>query len=121
MGRKASVERERYWRELLERQARSGWSVRRFCGVEGVSEPSFYCWRKRLRSWKQARVKAGGASAPAPQRPSEPLFVPLGTLGGTEAVLEIVHPSGCRVRVVGPLNVSSLKQVLQTLDERGTQ
>ncbi len=41
-------ERERSWRELLERHAASGLSVRRFCGREGVSEPSFYQWRKRL-------------------------------------------------------------------------
>jgi len=121
MARIARVDRERYWRELLERQARSGCSVRRFCGLEGVSEPSFYGWRKRLRSLKQVRATSSGTWEPAPQGPSEALFLPLGTLGGTESVLEIVHPGGCRVRVIGHLNVASLKQVLQTLDERGTR
>ncbi|MFM7846501.1 MAG: IS66 family insertion sequence element accessory protein TnpA [Planctomycetota bacterium] len=47
-SRGTRVEREQFWRDLLEKQARSALSVRRFCELEGVSQSSFYLWRKRL-------------------------------------------------------------------------
>jgi transposase-like protein len=37
------------WRELIERQERSGSSISAFCRRAGVSQPSFYAWRRRLR------------------------------------------------------------------------
>jgi transposase len=40
--------REPYWRQVLARWRRSGLSVRAFCRAEGVSEPAFYWWRRRL-------------------------------------------------------------------------
>jgi transposase-like protein len=44
-----SVEKETYWRVQLERQPASGLSVRRWCRENGVSEPTFYVWRRELR------------------------------------------------------------------------
>ncbi len=40
--------REPHWRRVLARWRRSGLSVRAFCQAEGVSEPSFYGWRRKL-------------------------------------------------------------------------
>jgi transposase len=40
--------REAHWRRVLERWRRSDLSVRAFCQAEGVSEPSFYGWRRKL-------------------------------------------------------------------------
>lgn len=42
-------DRAAFWRGVLRRHARSGMSVRAFCGREQVSEPSFYAWRRTLR------------------------------------------------------------------------
>jgi len=42
-GSKAEV-----WRELVDRQKKSGLSVQTFCQQQGVSGWSFYQWRKRL-------------------------------------------------------------------------
>jgi hypothetical protein len=33
--------------------------------------------------------------------------------------LEVVHPLGCRVRVIGDVNPNALRQVIEILDERG--
>lgn len=33
--------------------------------------------------------------------------------------LEIVHPLGCQIRVIGEINVDALRQVLTLLDQRG--
>lgn len=43
-------DREQFWRDLIGRQEQSGQSIREFCDSEGVSQPSFFSWRKRLRS-----------------------------------------------------------------------
>ena len=40
--------REPHWRRVLARWRRSGLSVRAFCRAEGISEPSFYVWRRKL-------------------------------------------------------------------------
>ena len=40
--------REPYWRRVLGRWRRSGLPVRAFCQAEGVSEPSFYWWRRKF-------------------------------------------------------------------------
>ncbi len=42
------LNRERAWRELVDRQRQSGLSVRGFCQRELVSEGSFYAWRREL-------------------------------------------------------------------------
>ena len=44
-----SVEKEAYWRVQIERQSASGLSIRRWCRESGVSEPTFYVWRRELR------------------------------------------------------------------------
>ena len=41
-------QRDRFWREVLARYGASGLSVRAFCVQAGLSEPSFYAWRRTL-------------------------------------------------------------------------
>lgn len=51
--RGSRVEREALWRRRIEEQARGGMTAREFCRREGVSEPSFYQWRRRLAARPQ--------------------------------------------------------------------
>jgi transposase-like protein len=92
MGRRKNAERAFHWREILRRQADSGVSIRRFCASEGLAEPSFYAWRKKLREPTKA-----GPRPPMANRSQEsnngPLFVPVKVLDSA-AVLEIIHPLG---------------------------
>ena len=53
---KRNVQKEAYWRDMVERQARSGMSVRRFCAEQEISEASFYGWRKKLARRDQEKV-----------------------------------------------------------------
>jgi len=90
------------WRQRLERFA--GWpgTVAEFCRREGVAQPTFYQWRKRLRL--AGEPATGGA---ARGRPGVPVaneaeqgrapFVEL-SLTATAAV-EIELPNGAVVRV----------------------
>ena len=48
MGRLANAALAARWRERIGRWRSSGLSVAEFCRREGISEPSFFAWRKRL-------------------------------------------------------------------------
>jgi len=111
-----SSEKELHWRKIVQRQADSGQSVRQFCSSAGVSEPSFYAWRKKLRE----RTTNGSGQRKTTRRgnASENLFVPLKLLDPSPA-LEIVHPLGYRIQVTGEVNAVTLQKVIAVLDERG--
>jgi len=50
--------KERYWRRLLRDWQRSGLTRRDFCVEQGISEPSFYAWRREIARRDQQRVVA---------------------------------------------------------------
>jgi hypothetical protein len=43
-----AISKDDQWRERIAERERSGLSVKQFCKERGVSEYSFYTWRKRL-------------------------------------------------------------------------
>lgn len=94
--------RAEYWRELIAEQKRSGVSVHRFCEDRGLTEQSFYVWRKRLKKetpMQFALVQTG----------------PSGPAGGAEAALEVVLRTGERLRIGASVNVAALRLVLEAL------
>lgn len=121
MARKKNGAAEARWREIVQRQAGSGLSVRGFCAAEGISEPSFYAWRKKLRT-----RNVNGTRAVRNERRREEtaddasLFIPF-KMVDTAATLEIVHPLGYRIQVTGDVNPVALRHVIETLDERGAR
>ena len=56
-----NLELESRWRKLVGRHPSSGLSIRAFCEREGVSEPSFYSWRRVLGE----RARPSDAATPA--------------------------------------------------------
>lgn len=48
MARRFDLEKQRQWKQRIERQRASGLTVVRFCTEEGVSVKAFYYWTKRL-------------------------------------------------------------------------
>jgi putative transposase len=113
-GRK-DAEKASRWVEILKRQSDSGVSVRQFCRTEGVSEPSFYAWRKKLGT--RGSDPALRATRRKDQSDDGQLFVPLKVLG-TAQTLEIIHPLGCRIHVTGDVDSVALRRVIEALDER---
>jgi transposase-like protein len=69
------------WRSRLRRFQSSGMSVMRFCEAEGVSAPSFYQWRKRLKTDERKQ--------------DPPTFLPVRLTQA--AAIEIHLPNGARV------------------------
>ncbi len=53
-------EKEQFWRLVLEEQTSSGLSIRAFCKQEGLSEPSFYSWRRTISERDSNEPESGG-------------------------------------------------------------
>ena len=103
MSRETDSAREGVWRERLEKQKQGPWSVAEFCRREGVSQPAFYHWRRRLRMVSQ---KDGGAKA---VHSSQPRFVPVElppSPWATEVRIEL--PGGALVRLPQGVSVELL-------------
>jgi hypothetical protein len=119
MARRKSGEKAARWQEIVRRQAGSGVSVRQFCATEGLSEPSFYAWRKRLREPLENGLQPAVARR-RPQSGEGPLFVPVRLLDSVPS-LEIIHPLGYRIQLTGEVDPIALRYVIETLDGRGTR
>jgi len=127
--RRANPELERTWRERISAWATSGLTARAYCRDHGLSEPSFYTWRRKFRQRDGAgesgrdrgtmskpasrRVSPSGAARPA-------TFVPVTVVGSTEppeqVPVEIVHGSGATVRVNATADAELLTAVFAALD-----
>ena len=61
MARTRSADRQRHWREAIERQRASGQSIVGFCAKEGLSPASFHAWKRRLRRPQRETGRMTGA------------------------------------------------------------
>src|SRR4051794_17970037 len=62
--RRPDLALQHLWQQRLQRFVRSGLSAVAFCAKEGVSTPTFYAWRRRLRQ-PPAEQAARSARPPA--------------------------------------------------------
>jgi hypothetical protein len=58
LSTKRRSEREQFWRRVIRQQERSGDSIKAFCQSQGVSQPSYFAWRKRLALSKRTNARA---------------------------------------------------------------
>ncbi len=54
------LEKEKFWRERIREQDRTGKSVRQFCVEKGLNENLFYGWRRELKLRDRETAGAGG-------------------------------------------------------------
>ena len=92
------------WGERIAEQTRSGVSVKQFCKERGLTECSFYAWRKRLRK-QQEPVRFALVEREAAARHESV----------TEARLELVLASGARLRIGAGVDSTTLRTVLEAL------
>jgi hypothetical protein len=86
------------WAERIAAQQRSGMSVKQFCKEQGLTECSFYAWRKRLQKKEAVRfalVDRGAARQ--------------------EAAVELVLATGERLRISAGVDGATLRTVLDAL------
>jgi len=96
-----SEAKPKYWSKLIAEQEAGGQKVRAFCRERGITEPSFYYWRKRLRK-------------------REPLqFALLATTsadtGSKASALELVLRNGERLRIGNEVDAATLRIVLEAV------
>jgi transposase len=90
------------WAERIAAQQRSGMSVKQFCKEQGLTEYSFYTWRKRLQEKGPVRFALVERSARRQERTAE-------------AVLELVLATGERLRIGTGVDTATLRAVLDVL------
>ena len=90
------------WAERIAAQQRSGMSVKQFCKEQGLTEYSFYAWRKRLQEKLPVRFALVERSARRQERTAEP-------------VLELVLATGERLRIGPGVDITTLRTVLDVL------
>ena len=88
------------WTERIGTQQRSGISVKQFCKEHGLTEGSFYAWRKRLQ--EKGPVRFVERSARRQERTEE-------------TALELVLASGERLRIGTGVDTATLRTVLGVL------
>lgn len=104
-------ETESHWAAHLERQERSGLSVREYCSREGFSQGSFYNWRKRLAS---SVAVAAPALSPSPFLELTHLLAPALT-EPPRWEMEFALPGGAVVRLARGFDSDGLRRALELL------
>jgi len=105
--------REIEWTRILERWKRSGLGGRAFCGREGLSEPQFYSWRRKLRLREEAGARRPRTRSAPPVR-----FVPVEVKPGPSAALELALSGGRVLRIPADFDAAALARLLPVLEAR---
>jgi transposase-like protein len=105
-----SSSKERFWRRMVRRCRNSGLSVRAFCEEHGLSEPSFYAWRRSLAARDEAAVRFVPVQVtPSPQ--------PTTMADGSAGAVELVLSAGRRLRIGPGFDGPTLTRLLALLGE----
>jgi transposase-like protein len=133
-------EKEQFWRRVLEEHRRSGLNARAFCRREGVSEASFYGWRRELRQRdretsnvnmtgtrpsshaRQSTAKRSTAKRSATQPAMSASLVEVVTReAAATPAIEIETPDGYTIRLRGAIDRDMLSTLVDLLALRATQ
>jgi transposase-like protein len=96
--------RQKRWAELVRQQGQSKVSVSAFCREHGISDQSFYNWRKRLSGSGSVRFALVDAGAPVTDE--------------RVAAVELNLATGDRLRIALGTDVATLRTVLTVLREQ---
>jgi transposase len=107
-GRRPDPTLRSLWETRLHHFEQSGLSASAFCAEHGLSLPSFYAWRRRLRC-------SGSASTPvAADLADEPRFIPIKLLPASTPI-ELVLPTGTVVRVPPDCDLAFVRSLVASL------
>jgi hypothetical protein len=102
--RRAGVDKSERWRQRLSEWKRSGLRPASYCRRHGLSEATFYWWKRRLCG--VAPRKPAQAQAPQEAVGRRSTFIPVrlkesagGAAAGARWACEVVVPSGVRLRL----------------------
>ena len=111
-GKQADGDQQQFWQMAFETFKSSGLSVRQFCKQEGLAEPSFYSWRKRL-----AKVEEPVADKEEVYQ-FEP-FIQVSMPAERTGTLEFVLFSGNTLKISHGTDIQTLSDVISVLHREG--
>lgn len=107
------AEKESYWRGHLERQLKSGISIKGYCRLHELSEGSFYSWRNEI----QQRGLGQTSSTDRSRGSGDPGLVAVEIVGDAAGLsrptLEIECPGGPVVRLREEVSLEVLERVMR--------
>jgi len=110
---RVSAEKGSFWRLAVKEFQTSGLSVRAFCAREGLSQASFYAWRRSLRQ--------------RDAEPEQPELIPVDVVGPVDGLsvrgepagaerLELTTPGGFTLRFPADIAPRQLGAVLGVIE-----
>ena len=108
-AKKADTDQGQFWQMVLETFKSSGLSVRQFCQQEGLSEASFYSWRKRLSTHQKLGTNKAPLQPESFIQVSMPPAKPMG--------LELVLSSGHTLRIPSDMDPEFLSGLLSAVKQ----
>jgi len=108
---KSNNERRQFWQMVIETWRDSGMSISKFCKAEGLSEGTFYNWRKRLSGRHAQRDKQTDSSPSA--------FIEVAMPRSDHAPLELLLSSGHTLRISSTADNKILSNVISVLRQAG--
>ena len=104
-GKPRDARKEQEWRHRLRQWQKSGLSVRAFCALHGLSQPSFYAWRREIQQRDAAVDSFVSVQFVGQQEPSR------------TSRFEVVLAGGRTLRVAPGFDPATLRQLLAVLEE----
>lgn len=111
--KRTETDQRQFWQMAVETWQSSGLSVRQFCKQEGLSEPYFYSWRKRL-----TKIQASKSDKQETTFEPEP-FIQISMPTEKASGLELVLSSGNILRINHGTDIKILTAVLSALCQAG--
>jgi transposase len=108
-AKKTDTDQRQFWQMVLETFKSSGLSVRQFCKQEGLTEASFYSWRKRLNNPQKSDIKN--------ELPQPEPFIQVSMPTAKSGVLELVLVSGHTLRIPSDIDSVFLTGVLSAVKQ----
>lgn len=106
MPRPSNSIKVQLWTERLLRFAQSGQTVVQFCRSEGVSQPSFYQWKKKLAAEKlSAETSNPKRSAKVRRISRSTSSIPTGLFQPVQVSSSMLQPSPATVRLPGGIAI----------------
>ena len=106
--RETDGDQEQFWRMAIETWQASGLSVRQFCKQEGLPEPAFYSWRKKLI----------GGNTELPNQDTSP-FIEVAIPHSNSAPVELLLLSGNTLRIPAGVDSATLTTILLAVRSSG--
>jgi transposase len=125
-GPQRDAAKQRYWRTVVRRHTCSGQSVREFCRGEGLSEASFYAWRRELSRRDGETVEPAAPHSLRADRDGlkhGPRFLPITVVPDSPTplvcgVVEVAFPSGAVLRLPAATKPGMIAAVLSAWERR---